>query len=97
MKKSTLVMGLLLLVLVVGLLPLLAACGGTTTTTTAATTARRSRSVSHALRTAAPFRSAPLDAAVAEVLGTLSVRVGMMRMAASGRPSASANWPGSAY
>ena len=32
-------------------------------------------------RTAAPFRSEPLDAAVADVLGTLSVRVGMIRTA----------------
>ena len=31
--------------------------------------------------TAAPFRSVPAEAAVADVFGTLSVRVGMMRIA----------------
>ena len=36
MKKSTLIVGLLLLVLVIGLLPLVAACGGTEETTTTA-------------------------------------------------------------
>jgi hypothetical protein len=40
--------------------------------------------------TAAPLRSLPLEAAVAEVLGTLSVRVGMIRTFSRGTPSASA-------
>ncbi len=37
--------------------------------------------------TAPPFRSAPELAAVAEVLGTLSVRVGARRTRSSGMPS----------
>ena len=41
----------------------------------------------HAFLTAAPLRSAPDEAAVAEVLGTLSVLVGIMRMDTAGRPS----------
>ena len=53
----------------------------------AATGARRSRSVTQAARTAAPLRSAPLEAAVAEVLGTLSVVVFITRTMPSGRPS----------
>ena len=53
----------------------------------AATGSRRARSVSHASFTAWPLRSAPLDAAVADVFGTLSVRVFMMRTASAGRPS----------
>ena len=40
-----------------------------------------------AFLTAAPFRSAPDEAAVAEVLGTLSVLVGIMRMLSAGSPS----------
>ncbi len=43
---------------------------------------------SQAFFTAPPLRSAPELAAVAEVLGTLSVRVGASRTAESGRPSA---------
>jgi hypothetical protein len=53
----------------------------------AATAASRSRSVTQASRTAAPLRSAPLEAAVAEVLGTLSVCVFIMRTRAGGTPS----------
>src|SRR6516225_5829594 len=41
---------------------------------------RRLRRVSHAFLTAAPFRSVPQEAAVAEVFGTLSVLVGRIRM-----------------
>ena len=42
---------------------------------------------------AAPLRSVPALAAVAEVLGTLSVRVGASRTRASGSPSAvAATW-----
>ena len=54
----------------------------------AATSASRPRISSHAMRVAAPFRSAPELAAVAEVLGTLSVRVGAIRMNDNGTPSA---------
>ena len=38
--------------------------------------------------TAAPFRSVPAEAAVADVLGTLSVRVGITRIASSGNAEA---------
>ena len=48
------------------------------------------RSVSHAFFTAAPFKSVPHDAAVAEVFGTLSVRVAMTRMRSGVRPSSRA-------
>ncbi len=48
----------------------------------------RSRICSHAFLTAAPFRSAPDDAAVADAFGTLSVRVGARRTRESGTPSA---------
>ena len=42
---------------------------------------------------AAPLRSVPALAAVAEVFGTLSVRVGASRTRARGRPSAvAATW-----
>ena len=48
---------------------------------------------SQASLTAPPLRSAPALAAVAEVLGTLSVRVGASRTFSSGRPSAvAATW-----
>ena len=53
----------------------------------AATGRSRSRKISHAFRTAAPFRSAPLDAAVGEVFGTLSVLVAISRIFAAGNPS----------
>ena len=53
-----------------------------------ATAARRSRICSQACFTAPPLRSAPEDAAVAEVFGTLSVRVGASRTDSSGTPSA---------
>src|ERR1035438_10261748 len=53
----------------------------------AATGSSRLRRVAHALRTAAPFRSAPEDAALADVLGTLSVVVGITRTRPAGRPS----------
>ena len=53
----------------------------------AATGRSRSRSVTQASRTAAPFRSAPDDAAVAEVFGTLSVVVAITRTRSAGRPS----------
>ena len=43
---------------------------------------------SQASLTAPPLRSAPALAAVAEVFGTLSVRVGMRRIFSSGSPSA---------
>ena len=52
-----------------------------------ATGRSRSRSVTHAAATAAPFKSAPLDAAVAEVFGTLSVLVVIIRMLEAGSPS----------
>ena len=58
-----------------------------------ATIASRSRIWSHAFLIAPPLRSAPELAAVAEVLGTLSVRVGANRTALSGTPSAvAATW-----
>ena len=41
----------------------------------------------HASLTAAPFKSAPEEAAVAEVLGTLSVLVGITRKLDAGSPS----------
>ena len=50
--------------------------------------ARRSRRMTQASSTAMPFKSAPDDAAVADVLGTLSVRVGASRTLDSGTPSA---------
>ena len=46
--------------------------------------------VTHAARTACPLRSEPLDAAVGEVLGTLSVRVAMTRTRSNGSPSSRA-------
>ena len=51
-----------------------------------ATIASRSRIWSQAFLTAPPLRSAPELAAVAEVLGTLSVRVGASRTELSGTP-----------
>ena len=45
----------------------------------AATVASRAMICRHASSTAAPFRSVPDEAAVADVLGTLSVRVGIRR------------------
>ena len=56
----------------------------------AATPLRRSRKVAAALRAAKPFRSEPDEAAVAEVLGTLSVRVAVIRTRSGDTPSASA-------
>ena len=53
--------------------------------TSAATGTRRSRRVMQALRTAAPFRSAPEDAAVADVFGTLSVTVCIIRIRLRGK------------
>jgi hypothetical protein len=47
-------------------------------------------SCAQASATAAPFRSVLADAAVAEVLGTLSVRVGMTRTRLSAKPRQSA-------
>ena len=59
----------------------------------AATSASRSRIWSQAFLIAPPLRSAPEDAAVAEVFGTLSVRVGASRTADNGTPSAvAATW-----
>ena len=59
----------------------------------AATCASRERICSQAFFTAAPLRSAPELAAVAEVFGTLSVRVGASRTLLSGRPSdVAATW-----
>ena len=59
----------------------------------AATSASRSRIWSQAFLIAPPFRSAPELAAVAEVFGTLSVRVGASRTYDSGTPSAvAATW-----
>ncbi len=46
----------------------------------AATGASVARNWAQASTTAAPFRSVPADAAVADVLGTLSVRVGIRRI-----------------
>ena len=46
--------------------------------------------MSQAFLTAAPFRSVPQEAAVAEVFGTLSVRVGMTRTRSGVRPSSRA-------
>ena len=55
--------------------------------------ASRSRIWSQAFFTAPPLMSAPELAAVAEVLGTLSVRVGASRTKSSGTPSAvAATW-----
>ena len=51
-----------------------------------ATGASRSLICRHASSTAAPFRSVPAEAAVADVFGTLSVRVGITRTASSGTP-----------
>ena len=66
---------------------------GCTPSCRAATRASRSRICSQAFFTAPPLRSAPELAAVAEVLGTLSVRVGASRTADSGTPSAvAATW-----
>ncbi len=45
------------------------------------------RIVSQAIFTAAPFKSVPQDAAVAEVFGTLSVLVGITRMFSALTPS----------
>ena len=53
-----------------------------------ATGAIRSMICSHAFFTAPPLRSVPELAAVAEVLGTLSVRVGANRTLSSGIPNA---------
>ena len=59
----------------------------------AATTASRSRIWSQAFLIAPPLRSAPELAAVAEVFGTLSVRVGASRTSSAARPSAvAATW-----
>jgi hypothetical protein len=51
-----------------------------------ATLSSRSLICSQAFLTAPPLRSAPELAAVAEVLGTLSVRVGASRTRGSGTP-----------
>mgnify|MGYP001628016324 CR=1 FL=1 len=59
---------------------------GSTSSIFAATGRSRSISCSQASFTAAPFRSVPLEAAVALVFGTLSVRVGMMRTVSRGTP-----------
>ena len=61
---------------------------GCTPSRPAATSASRARICSQAFFTAPPLRSAPELAAVADVLGTLSVRVGASRTAESGTPSA---------
>ena len=59
----------------------------------AATCSSRSLICSQAFLTAPPLRSAPELAAVAEVLGTLSVRVGASRTLASGIPKVvAATW-----
>ena len=50
--------------------------------------AMRARIVSQAILTAAPFRSDPDEAAVAEVLGTLAVSVAVMRTTSCGTPKA---------
>ena len=50
----------------------------------------RASNVSHAFCTAAPLRSVPADAAVAEVLGTLAVLVGITRMRSGATPSSRA-------
>jgi hypothetical protein len=47
-------------------------------------------SCAQASATAAPFRSVPAEAAVADVFGTLSVRVGIRRMRSRVTPSPSA-------
>ena len=56
----------------------------------AATGRIRSFNVSIAFRTAAPLRSVPEEAAVAEVLGTLSVAVVITRTRAGSSPSSCA-------
>ncbi len=61
---------------------------GCTFSRIAAISASRVVICSQAFFTAPPLRSAPELAAVAEVLGTLSVRVGASRTADSGTPSA---------
>ena len=66
---------------------------GCTPSLPAATTASRSRIWSQAFLTAPPLMSAPELAAVAEVFGTLSVRVGASRTVFIGTPSAvAATW-----
>ncbi len=55
--------------------------------TAAATVESRAAICVHASTTAAPFRSVPVEAAVADALGTLSVRVGMRRMRSERTPS----------
>ena len=66
---------------------------GCTPSRLAATSARRSRIWSQAFLTAPPLRSAPELAAVAEVFGTLLVRVGASRTVLIGTPSAvAATW-----
>ncbi len=59
---------------------------GCTCSRIAAISASRTLICSQAFFTAPPLRSAPELAAVAEVLGTLSVRVGASRTADSGTP-----------
>jgi hypothetical protein len=61
---------------------------GWTPSSPAATSAKRVRICSQAFFTAPPLRSAPELAAVADVFGTLSVRVGASRTSDSGTPSA---------
>ena len=66
---------------------------GCTPSLPAATVSSRSRICRQASWIAPPFRSAPELAAVAEVFGTLSVRVGASRTKDSGTPSAvAATW-----
>ena len=66
---------------------------GCTPSWPAATTASRSRIWSQAFLTAPPLMSEPELAAVAEVFGTLSVRVGASRTVLIGTPSAvAATW-----
>src|ERR1017187_830340 len=55
--------------------------------TSAATGRSRSRRVTHAFRTAAPLRSAPAAAGVADVCGTLAVVVDIAQRRPAGGPS----------
>ena len=56
--------------------------------------AKRAFSVIHAFCTAFPFKSVPLEAAVGEVLGTLSVRVAVTSIISKSSPnSLAAIWP----
>ena len=51
---------------------------------------KRAFKISQAFFTAAPFRSVPADAAVADVFGTLSVLVGITRICSGLTPSSCA-------